>query len=326
MARDRAGRGQHQVLAARPDHGGELRRPPDRVALDVAVAGRRRPRRPHSPGAVQGRPADGRRTRLREHRARAGGGARRGDRRDRLDLRPAHLRRPGAAPQHGLAPPRRLVLGGRRERRRPDLHRQPRPAPGRPRRPDGKPLPGLRHGRLRRPHAGVRPRDRRLADDLLLTRRHRRRQRDRRQHSGRRPHHAAGGVAGRRARLRRPDGRDEVDLPHHPAGRRVRRRLLAERVVALQRPLQRLVVHGRRRGARLRLPADGNAVERLVRRHAARQQPVRGEHRRRRRGDRRADVALPGDPPRALGLGLPHRAEPARHRPSTDGPSRRSRR
>ena len=105
--------------------------------------------------------------------------------------------------------------------------------------------------------------------------------------------------------------RDEVDLPHHPAGRGVRRGHLAQRIVALQRPLQRLGHDGGRRGAGLRLPADGHPDQRLVRRHAPRRQPLRREHHLRRRRDGRTHLALPGHTPRAVGLRLPHRRQPA---------------
>ena len=118
VARNRPGRGQHQVLAARPDRRGQLHGPGDRVALAVALHRRGRGQRTDPSPPVHVRTADGGRAGVRQHRARAGGGARRRYRRAGLELRPADLCVPRAAGQHGLAPPRGLLLEGLGERRR----------------------------------------------------------------------------------------------------------------------------------------------------------------------------------------------------------------
>ena len=100
-------------------------------------------------------------------------------------------------------------------------------------------------------------------------------------------------------------------LPHRAEQRRrVRRGHLAEPVVALLGQRQRLVDARGRQRARARLPADRHDDQRLLRRRPARRQPVLGDPDRRRRGDRRARMALPGSPPRAVGLRLPHASEP----------------
>ena len=129
-----------------------------------------------------------------------------------------------------------------------------------------------------------------------------------------RPHHHPRGDAGIRPRLRRADRAAPVGLPHRAAERRrVRVGHLAGRVVALQRQHQHLVDDERRRGARLGLPADRHADERLLRRTPAGGQPLRREHRGGRRRDRPAAVALPDDPPRSVGLRPAGRPEPAGH-------------
>ena len=107
-------------------------------------------------------------------------------------------------------------------------------------------------------------------------------------------------------------GEDDVVVPHHPAGRRVRQRDLARRIRRLHRQRQRVDLDELRRGARLRLPADLDADRRLVRRPSSRRRPLRREPGRARRADRRAHVALPGGAPRPLGLRLPGGAHPGR--------------
>ena len=76
-------------------------------------------------------------------------------------------------------------------------------------------------------------------------------------------------------------GQTPVDLQHHSASRRVRQRHVAERIVGGQRQRRRLEPDGRRRRARARLSAGRDAELGLLRRPAARQQPVCRKHRRR---------------------------------------------
>ena len=59
------------------------------------------------------------------------------------------------------------------ERRRAHLYGQSRPEAGGTERPDRRPVSRLRRERVRRPDPGLRTRDRRVADDLLVAGRHR---------------------------------------------------------------------------------------------------------------------------------------------------------
>ena len=98
-----------------------------------------------------------------------------------------------------------------------------------------------------------------------------------------------------------------------PRARRVRQRHVAEGFVGLHRQHRQLGTDVRRRGTGPRLPRDRDADRRLLRRPSARRQPVRRQHRRAGRQDRQADLALPDDSPRHLGLGPALRADPRRH-------------
>ena len=75
---------------------------------------------------------------------------------------------------------------------------------------------------------------------------------------------------GLRPRLRRADRQAAVDLPHHPAARRVRQRDVGERLLVVHRQHRRVGADLRRRGARAGLSAGRNADARLLRRRAAR--------------------------------------------------------
>ena len=104
--------------------------------------------------------------------------------------------------------------------------------------PYGPPRAGLRRERPGRPEAGprpgARPRHRRDRAARGPGRRRRGRRHRRRPPRGRRARHE--GEADRaRPRLRRPDRRAAVDLPHHSRRRRVRQRHVAGRLVALYR-------------------------------------------------------------------------------------------
>ena len=81
--------------------------------------------------------------------------------------------------------------------------------------------------------------------------------------------------AGRRARVRRAHRQAGLDVPHHPAARRVRQRHLAERFVELHRTHQRVGADDAGRGARARLPAGQHAEQRFLRRPAPRRESVR---------------------------------------------------
>ena len=116
-----------------------------------------------------------------------------------------------------------------------------------------------------------------------------------------------------RARLRRADRQAILDLPHHPAPRRVRRRDVGRQGVAgVHRQYGRVGADQRRRGARPRLPAGRAADRRLLWRASAGQRAVRREPGRRRSENRQAEVALPARASRHLGLGHSLRADPAR--------------
>ena len=218
VARLRRRSDEHEVLAARPDHAGELHRPGDRLALAVALDRCRKPVREHPAAPVQGHTAHGGRPALRQHGARSGGRARRRHGRARLVLRSPDVRPSRPAGQRRLAAPRRLLLGGRLERRGPDLHRDARPAARRPGRSHRRSGSGLRRRRRRRPQRQSRTPGRPGSHHALVAGRHRRRYGGRRQR-GAGSHRDPRGPARTRARLRRPYRRDEVDLPHHSARR-----------------------------------------------------------------------------------------------------------
>ena len=79
------------------------------------------------------------------------------------------------------------------------------------------------------------------------------------------------------ARLRRADGQAAVDVPHRPHAGRIRLRHVAQRIGRAPRHRERVGRHGVRPGARLRLPADLDAEQRLLRRPSTREQPLRRE-------------------------------------------------
>ncbi len=141
--------------------------------------------------------------------------------------------------------------------------------------------------------------------------------RDRRR---RRPRHVAArrfreqrGYAQRRARLRRAHGQTALDVPRHSAGRRIRRRDVGSRFVAVLGACARVVAVFRRPGARARVHAHHCADERHVRRAPARRQLVHAEHRRRGGGHGQTRLALPNRAPRSLGLRSAGSADPHGH-------------
>ena len=246
-----------------------------------------------------------------------GGGHRRRHGRDLVGPRPAGLpgqpvaarqRRPRVQfPGAGVLDRRgrgARAVGNQRgvpaRRRRPDRGADTDVRRRRPRRPDGRhPARRARRGRLSRQqldgsrlpaHRGAR-RGGHADGDLRLP-------------------PDEGGPAGLGEGDRRADRRDPVDVPHGAAGGRLRRRHVAERLVALLGQHQRLVDHERRRGARLRLPADRHGHQRLLRRAPPGRQPLRREPRRARHRDRPAHVALPVRAPRPVGLRHRLGAEP----------------
>ncbi len=267
-------------------------------------------------------PDHGGRRALHEHVAVAGGGHRRGHRHHEVGLRPGRPS-PRPAREQRLAAPRRRLLARWRGRardppQRPRVHdrarREDRPAGADlRRRGNGRSQQGPRTaGRAPlalQPHvaAGDRPR------------RHRGRLLDHRLPAA--PRHAAG----RRAWLRRAHRQEAVDVPRRPGSRRGRSRDLGERVVEGDGRGQRVDVDVRGRGPRLRLPAVQHAGQRLLRRAAARRQPVRRGAGLRRRAHGQADLALPDHAARALGLRPARRAgAPRRHAERTAHQGRRA--
>ena len=329
VAKLRRRRRQHQVLAARPDRRRQLRRSGGRLALAVGRRGARprwaaraapAPRHPDVPGDA----ADGGGRPLHLDGAAPGGGHRRRDRRDDLGARPAGLSGRKSHPLLQLARGRLVE----RRRRRPHLLRHPRGVPDRPRRRHRRAGARVRRQRARRPDGGHPTRrpwtheSARPQPDGGGVAAHRRPRRGRHAERHLRRGHRQGGAAGVDQGGGRAHGRRAVGLPHGAAGGRLRRRHLGRRVVALLGEHQRVAADERRRGAGLRVPADGHPDRRLLRRAPAGRQPVRGERGRPRHRDRPADVALPGGAPRRLGLRLPRRPQPRRRRRRGPGPAR----
>ena len=112
--------------------------------------------------------------------------------------------------------------------------------------------------------------------------------------------------------LRRTDRQAPLEVPRHPAARRVRPRDVAERRVVVHR--RRVVVGadvGRPR-ARHRLHPDQSADDRLLRRLPAGSEPVRNQRHRAGREDRQARLALPDGAQRSWNYDLPNVADRAR--------------
>ena len=296
-----------QVLGAEPDLEGKRPTASRGLALPIArprVPGRSDP----APVAQRGHPVDGQRPALQHHgprhHLRAGSGHRRGP----LGVRPRELRA-GASEQRRVPAARHGLLDRRHGGAAADRHRRRLPAvarrahrPARPR------VRGQRQGRPDHRYPGRRAQHQLLRAAAPGRRRHRRRrQLDRRllAHAA----HAAGGRAG----VRRAHGPQAVDVPHHPARVRGGLRNLAERIGRVHGQRQRLGRHGVRPRARLRVHGHLHADQQLLRRRAARRQPVRREHRLRGGADRRARLALPGHSPRHLGLRLRGHAGARRH-------------
>ena len=99
-------------------------------------------------------------------------------------------------------------------------------------------------------------------------------------------------------------------VPQDPIGRRGG--FVEEQQRRPRRRRQRLVGDRGRSGAQPRLRADEQPEPRLLRRRAARRQPVRGLRRRAARGHRRARLALPDRSSRSLGLRRRVAADPVR--------------
>ena len=362
VAQLRRRRRRQEVLAARPDRRRQLRRPRAGLGVDVGrqprqqddtgrrgvVGAARRHRRgarrgdaqpvPGGPPAesdrLPGHAADGRRGPLLQHAAVAGRRRGREDGRDALGLQPQELRRGDDDDDRDVAPAGRRLLdrrrGGRahllghRQRLRRLRGRDDRAAVRRLR--DRRQRHGRRDGRPPAGHARRAGLPERAALRHPLAAHRRPRQGDPRL-ARRRPAHHQGGGPGLGAGLGRPHRRARLGLPHRAEQRRrVRRRHLAERVVALLGQRQRLVDARRRQRAGPRVPADRDDDERLLRGRPARRQPLLGNADRRRRGDRPARVALPGSPPWTVGLRLPHPPEPGGRHGGRARRSRRSRR
>ena len=137
----------------------------------------------------------------------------------------------------------------------------------------GRPIPRLRRRRHRRPEAAQRPGPRPHHGRAGLERRpgggRRHRHRRRREPPGRLTAEPPQ-RQGLRARLRRPDRRAPLDLPHHPAAGGVRPRDMAGRILGVHRQHRRLDPDDGRRRARHRVPAGRDPDRRLLRRGTGR--------------------------------------------------------
>ena len=219
----------------------------------------------------------------------------RGDRRGDLEVRSERRRAAGRA----VPPSRRHRAQGSRVRQLPQL-------PLRARQEDRHADRVVRHRRPDRSARGARHAGREAE---------RQRQHARRGLRGSADHGQLGagddpGIAGPHPRLRREHRHAALDLPHHSAARRVRLRHVVEgRLQAVGRR-QRVGRRHRRREARDGVRRHRIGVVRLLRRDAARRQPVRRLRARARRAHRQARLALPGHQARRLGLRLPRLAEP----------------
>ena len=276
--------------------------------------------RSQSPGHA----ADARRSRL-CHRGRpaGGGGDRRRDGGDALDLPPrrGETRGVGAPPDLRA---RRLLL----ERRRDGAG-----VPGHP----GVPAGGARR-RHRAAHSGIRPRrdggpapqpgpgsgsrDRRHRLRLAADRGGRRGRRGGGARERRRPADSRE-LALPGAGLRRPERGTALDLPHDSPRGGVRQRHLGERQLALHRERRGLGVDERRPRTRAGLSADRGPDRGLLRGSPSRRQPVLPERRGARRSHRGTALALPDGPPPDLGLRPPDRPgapRPDRGRPGDPRP------
>ena len=121
------------------------------------------------------------------------------------------------------------------------------------------------------------------------------------------------GIAGPHPRVRREQRQAALDLPHDSAAGRIRLRHLVEGRLQDVGRRERLGRRDRRREARDGVRRHRLGLVRLLRRHAARRQPVRRLRARARRAHRQARLAFPGHQARRLGLRLPRVAQP-RHR------------
>ena len=184
----------------------------------------------------------------------------------------------------------------------------------------GKPVSLVRRRRRgvadRRPAAnfGHHARDAKLAAGRLPGPRHRRQPGSRSRAAAR---------SGRlRAGIQRAHRQARVDvLGDSAVGEGSRRRDVGERVVADERARQRLGADGARCGSRPALSADVDAEQRLLRRRAARREPVCRVAGLSRCGHRQDEVAFPDGAPRALGLRQPGAARTWSRSRSTAGGS-----
>ena len=306
-----------ETLASRPDLRRQRRRACRRLGVgsfrQSSLCGWHRPQ--HGARRLQGDAAYGGWARVRPHRVFSGSCPRSADRRDALDLRSRHRRRP-KAPRVRLLNPRPRLSPRRRRRARAPRHQ--RRLAHRPRAGYRQAYRRLWRGGSRRSHEGPAPPPGPRRQHVELCPGALRRHRDPRQPDLR--HVALPGVLehqrplGRRARLRRQDRRAGMGVQDRPAARRVRQRHLGRRVLALDGQYQCLDHDELRSRTRHRLPARQRPVEPLLRRHAARRQPLRHFRGRGGRRHRRAQVALPDRSSRHLGLRPASRACGGGHR------------
>ena len=308
----------HALLAAGPDRAAQRHGSGGGVALADG-----RPRAAGSEPAVARRPqrghaAHGERRAVHRHRPGPDRGARSGDRRDALGARSAQLRA-GPLGRRRIHPARPGVLDRRQRGTRAGRHhRRASHLAGRAHRAARRGVRGRRAGRPARRRAAHEPR--RAARGRPAAAGGRRRGGHRQLHLG--PSGQPRDAARLGARLRRAQRPPAVDVLHGAARVRGGLRDVAQRLGRVLRQRQRVGRHGLRPRARLRLPAHVDADERLLRRPAARGQPVRREPRLPGGADRPPRLALPGRAPRPVGLRLrvdPRAGRHHRRRPADQG-------
>ncbi len=294
---------QHALRSVRADHARQREGPPGRLELEVRQLRRRQQRDDADHGerhpVLHGGPAPERHRRQPRHR------------RDAVDVEARRRRalRSGAA--KGRA--RRRLLDRRHECQ--DHHGDAGLSAGRARRENRHSGPRLREGRLGRSLHAARsddaPRSRRQDRQQFGAGRVERRDRHRSRADAGRHEPQQGKRQGRRHGVRRPHGKETVDVPHDPALRRARLRNMAERVGDVLGQRRRVgPVFGRRR-ARLRVPGHRIPDQRRIRRPSPGQQPVLRFARLSRYQDRQDDLVQAAHPPRHLGLRHAGASDPA---------------
>ena len=213
----------------------------------------------------------------------------------------------------GLQPPRRRLLGERRQAARPDADQRRLPLVVEC--SNRRARPGVRQRRAHRPDPRTGPT--RVARHVFggIAAGGGWRSRDRR-FRGCRPvvDPATDRLSARRCtRLRCPHRRTALDVPADSPSRRDRPRNMAGRLLGRRGRRQRLDADECGSRPRHHLPAVRVTVQRLVRRPPSRRQPVRREPGLPRGRDRQTRLVFPDRPPRPLGLRPPGGTESGRH-------------